>query len=157
MTLPRTFLSSKTTRKPCFITLSCSKKGDLSNMVNAKEKGKRGERMWVSVLRFFGFKAKRTGFHQSQQGSDAPDVTCPDTSPIHWEVKNTKLCKIKDWMSQAEGDCKPWEIPVIVWRNEARWVAILPDAEDFLEILQKSDLKDLEEQRQINNKPKKNI
>ena len=124
-------------------------------MVNAKEKGKRGESMWVKTLRFFGWEAKRTGFHQSQMGCESPDVTCEALSPIRFEVKNTKLCKIKDWMSQAEGDCKPWEIPVIVWRHEARWVAILPDAEDFLEILQKTDLKDLEEQRQINNKQKK--
>ena len=124
-------------------------------MVNAKDKGKRGERMWVSVLRFFGWEAKRTGFHQSQMGCESPDVTCEALSPIRFEVKNTKLCKIKDWMSQAEGDCKPWEIPVIVWRHEARWVAILPNAEDFLEVLQKADLKDLEEQRQINSKPKK--
>lgn len=121
-------------------------------MVNAKDKGKRGERMWVAVLRFFGFAATRTGFHQSQQGCDAPDVTCPDTSPIHWEVKNAKIAKLRDWMAQAMGDAKEWEIPVVVWRIFGRWVAIFPNAEDLLQILQHADLKSLEEQRQLQQK-----
>lgn len=112
--------------------------------INSKDKGKRGERAWVSVLKDYGWTAKRTGHHQSQQGYDAPDVTCTDL-PIHWEVKRSEKCLIRDWMAQAAGDAKHAEIPVVVWkRNHSKWVAILP-AEMLLAILQTSDLKALEE------------
>lgn len=116
--------------------------------INAKEKGKRGERAWTKVLRDHGYEAKRTGFHQSQQGHDAPDVTC-EGLPIHWEVKNTEKCLILPWMAQSLGDAKDHEIPVVVWKkNHGKWLAILP-AEDLLKMIQSCDLKQLEELIQI--------
>tara|TARA_S200002703_G_scaffold21157_1_gene17672 strand:+ start:4216 stop:4584 length:369 start_codon:yes stop_codon:yes gene_type:complete len=120
--------------------------------MNSKDKGKRGERMWVKVLQFFGYTAKRTGFHQSQQGHDAPDVTCHDL-PVHWEVKNTEKALIRDWLAQSEGDAKDYEIPCVVWKkNHGKWIAIL-QAEHLLTIFQCCDIKALEEQiQQTNNK-----
>ena len=117
-------------------------------MINSKRKGASGERAWVQVLQEHGYTAKRTGFHQSQQGHDAPDVTCHDL-PIHWEVKNTERCQIRDWLSQAAGDCKEYQIPVITWKsNNREWVAILT-AKDLLKIIQTCDLKALEEAIQL--------
>jgi hypothetical protein len=122
--------------------------------MNSKDKGKRGERMWVSVLKFFGFDAKRTGFHQSQQGHDAPDVTCHDL-PVHWEVKNTEKALLRDWLAQAQGDAKPYQIPCVVWkRNHGKWIAIL-QAEHLLTIFQCCDVKALEEQIQTKKKVEK--
>lgn len=113
-------------------------------MTNSKEKGKRGERAWTKVLLQHGWTARRTGFHQSQQGHDSPDVTCPDL-PVHWEVKNAEKALIRDWLAQAKGDCKHGQIPVVAWkRNNAPWVAMLP-AHDLLTIFQCCDLRALEE------------
>lgn len=113
-------------------------------MINSKRKGAAGERAWVQVLQEHGYTAKRTGFHQSQQGHDAPDVTCHDL-PIHWEVKNTEKCQIRDWLSQAAGDCKEYQIPVITWKsNNREWIAILT-AKDLLKLIQTCDIKALEE------------
>lgn len=112
--------------------------------INAKEKGKRGEREWTKVLLEAGYDARRTGFHQSQQGHDAPDVTCKEI-PIHWEVKNTEKCLILPWMAQSIGDAKDHEIPCVVWKkNQGRWIAILP-AKDLMKMIQCCDLKALEE------------
>ena len=112
--------------------------------LNSKEKGKRGERAWTKILKAYGYEAKRTGFHQSQQGHDSPDVTCPDL-PVHWEVKNSEQCLIRDWIAQASGDARSYEIPVVTWKSNRRpWIAILK-AEDLLTMLQCCDVKALEE------------
>ena len=120
--------------------------------MNSKDKGKRGERLWVAALSFFGFRATRTGHHQSQSGCESPDVTCSATSPIHWEVKFSKTARLGDWMAQAKGDAKDWQGPVVVWRNKGKWVAIFPDAENLLELLQHADLRAFEEQKQLEQK-----
>lgn len=112
--------------------------------INSKNKGKVGERQWTKKLRDAGWDAKRTGFHQSQQGHDAPDVTCA-ALPFHWEVKNCETSQIRKWISQSVGDAKPYEIPTVVWKSNHRpWLAILK-ADDLLTILQCCDLKALEE------------
>lgn len=122
--------------------------------INSKQKGARGERAWVSILKYFGFDARRTGFHQSQQNHDSPDVSCKDL-PVHWEVKNTEKALIRDWIAQAAGDARDTEIPVVVWKkNHGKWIAIL-QAEDLLRIFQCADIKALEEWIQINKQKDK--
>lgn len=116
--------------------------------INSKTKGKVGERAWVKILIDHGWAAKRTGFHQSQQGHDAPDVTCLDL-PVHWEVKNQETSQPRKWMEQSIKDAKPYEVPTVVWKaNRKPWLAILR-AEDFLTIIQHTDLKALEESLQV--------
>lgn len=122
-------------------------------MTNARQKGARGERAWVKKLAEFGYESKRTGFHQSQQGCDSPDVTC-DALPIHWEVKNCERALIRDWLAQAVGDSKVYELPVVSWKaNHQPWVSFLK-SDDLLLLLQCCDLQQLEEllqQRENNN------
>lgn len=112
--------------------------------IKSKNKGKVGERAWTKLLLDRGWQAKRTGFHQSQQGHDAPDVTCPEL-PVHWEVKNQETSQPRKWMDQSIKDAKAYEVPAVVWKaNRKPWLAILK-ADDFLTILQCCDLKALEE------------
>jgi len=116
--------------------------------INSRAKGKSGERAWTKVLLEAGYDARRTGFHQSQQGHDAPDVTCKEI-PIHWEVKRTEKCLILPWMAQSIGDAKDHEIPCVVWKkSHGQWLAIMP-AKDLIKMVQCCDLKALEELIQL--------
>lgn len=59
----------------------------------SRDKGKRGEREWVRLLRRYGFCAQRTGYMQSRGSDDAPDVT---QSFAVAEVKLRKGLSISD-------------------------------------------------------------
>lgn len=54
--------------------------------VNSRQKGKRGEREAVRLLRSFGFAARRTAQNCGKSG-DAADVVCDDLPGVHFEVK----------------------------------------------------------------------
>lgn len=121
--------------------------------INSKDKGKRGERAWKEMLEKYGWEARRTGFHQSQQGHDAPDVTC-EALPAHWEVKSAKKCLIGPWMDQAANDAKPYQMPIVAWKPDRKdWVVML-NAEYLLILFQNADLKAVEERLQINKNNK---
>ncbi len=117
--------------------------------INARNKGKRGEREFRDVLRAAGYcKARRGQQFSGEQGN--PDVVCPELPGIHWEVKRCQVTKIHDWMKQAEMDA--WQTadldalvgcvkaPVVAHkRNGERWLATL-NLNDLLEIIRRSDL-----------------
>jgi len=113
-------------------------------MVNSRQKGARTERALASLIKEFGWIARRTGFYQSQAGHDAADVECKDL-PIHWESKGAERLQIRDWLAQACGDCRDDQMPVIAWKSKNRpWVGIMI-LEDLLTILQHTDLEALRE------------
>ena len=108
----------------------------------SREKGKRGERQWRDKLRDFGFgKSFRSQQFsgKSPDGSSA-DVQCPELPAIHWEVKNVERLNIWDAIKQALFDKAAGKIPVVAHtKNNYGWLCTLP-AEDFLNILRRSDL-----------------
>ena len=105
--------------------------------MNSNQKGKRGEREWRDQLREVGFQARRG--QQYHGGGDSPDVVCPNLPSIHWEVKRVESGNPYGWLVQASTDAGK-KIPVVAHkRNNRPWLCIL-SAEDFLDILRRSDL-----------------
>ena len=108
--------------------------------VNSNQKGKRGEREVVELLRRCGFEARRG--QQFKGTPDSPDVEhnlrglglFQDIN-LHIEVKRTEALSIYKVMEQAEADAGDDDMPVIFHkRNNKPWVVCLL-AEDFLDIM----------------------
>lgn len=88
----------------------------------SREKGKRGEREIASLLREYGYDARRGV--QYKGGQDSPDVIgLPGT---HIEVKRTERLNLYDALSQSKADAGD-DMPIVVHRkNNAEWVVIQP-------------------------------
>ena len=88
--------------------------------MNARNKGKVGEREFASLLREHGFDARRG--QQFSGSPDSPDVVSEALAWLHVEVKRVQNLNLTDACVQAEGDCggKPWI--VAHRRNHAPWL-----------------------------------
>ena len=88
----------------------------------SREKGKRGEREIASILREYGYDARRGV--QYKGGQDSPDVIgLPGT---HIEVKRTERLNLYDALSQSKADAGD-DMPIVLHRkNNAEWVVIQP-------------------------------
>lgn len=100
-------------------------------MVNAKQKGSRGERGLAEWLRECGCpSARRTQQYCGTEGTS--DVTVEELPEWHIEHKATKVAKIAPsmlakWFSQVRTDCPAGKLPVIInTPNGRERVAILP-------------------------------
>lgn len=100
-------------------------------MVNAKQKGSRGEREFAEWLRENGCaSARRTQQYCGTEGTS--DITVQELSEWHIEHKATKSAKIapsmlKAWFKQVRTDCPADKLPVIINTPNGRGrVAILP-------------------------------
>ena len=108
----------------------------------SRDKGKRGERQWRDKLREFGFlKAYRSQqFSGKAPDGSSADVQCPELPSIHWEVKNVERLNLWAAMAQVLADRPVGKIPVVAHtKNNHGFLVTLP-AEDFLNILRRSDL-----------------
>lgn len=98
-------------------------------MVNSRDKGKRGERLFAEALRLLGFSARRGV--QFSGSPDSPDVVT-NIEGVHFEVKHVEALNIWGALSQAEKDAGG-AIPVVAFkRNRTPWYLALP-LEDLLE------------------------
>ena len=105
----------------------------------SRNKGKTGEREIASILREYGYDARRGV--QYHGGADSPDVV--GLPGIHIEVKRTERLSLYDAMAQAIHDCGT-NIPVVMHRkNNCEWVAIMR-LPDFMEIYNGTELPDKE-------------
>lgn len=88
----------------------------------SREKGKRGEREIASLLREYGYDARRGV--QYKGGQDSPDVIgLPGT---HIEVKRTERLNLYDALSQSKADAGD-DMPIVIHRkNNSEWVVIQP-------------------------------
>ena len=88
----------------------------------SREKGKRGEREVASILREYGYDARRGV--QYKGGQDSPDVIgLPGT---HIEVKRTERLNLYDALSQSKADAGD-DMPIVLHRkNNSEWVVIQP-------------------------------
>jgi hypothetical protein len=106
--------------------------------MNSRNKGKVGERAWRDWLREQGYlKAYRGAQYCGLRGN--PDVVCPETPLIHYEVKRGERLDVYGAVQQATRDCGS-KYPVVAWRRNGHdWLAVMP-AETFARLLRGSDL-----------------
>jgi len=102
--------------------------GDMS-MINSREKGKRGERDVVKVLRSHGYSEARRGV-QYHGGPDSPDVV--GVPGYHFEVKWTKRTDMYGWIAQAKKDCGG-NVPIVVHKKDGEEWLVIMTLEDFLD------------------------
>lgn len=104
-------------------------------LVNSREKGKRGERMFARFLRRLGFRDAKRGI-QYQGGPESPDVQCPSLGYLHFEVKFTESFRLHDALEQAQHDAGGDDTPVVAYKKKRKkWVAVL-DMEDFIRLIE---------------------
>jgi hypothetical protein len=99
--------------------------------IDSRAKGKRGELQVVATFNRGGFNCWRTpnsgAFHHSP--GDIRGIP-----GLHVECKDQKVLRIKEWIAQAEKDCEPGNIPVLVYKTApGRWQVSM-DLEDFVPV-----------------------
>jgi hypothetical protein len=100
--------------------------------VNARTKGKVGEREWRDVLKSKGYRARRG--QQFSGGPESPDVVC-ESLPFHWEVKRVENLNIHQAYAQSRADSGKGQTPVVAHRrNKGEWMITL-SADDFLALV----------------------
>lgn len=117
-------------------------------MVNACQKGKRGEREFAKWLREnLGVQARRG--RQFSGSPESPDVVGLDG--VHFEVKRTECLNLWNAMEQAKRDCGA-NIPVVACkRNRSKWMLTI-EAEKLMALIaavsacQDQDLEPIESQ-----------
>ena len=100
--------------------------------MNSRDKGKRGEREFASLLREHGFDARRG--QQFAGGADSPDVVSEILDWLHFEVKRCERVDLRSWCAQAEGDSggKYWAVE-LRWNN-GPWLTVIL-SEFFFELI----------------------
>ena len=95
----------------------------------SRDKGKRGEREIASILRSYGYDARRGV--QYHGGQDSPDVV--GLPGIHIEVKRVERLSLYDAMAQSRADSGA-DMPIVMHRrNDSKWLVIQP-LEDWIEL-----------------------
>lgn len=98
--------------------------------INSKRKGKNGELEIASILKAYGYDAKRSVQYCGING-DADVVGLPYT---HIEVKRVERLNIEDAMSQSKRDAKEGETPTVFHRkNHCEWLVTMR-LEDFMKM-----------------------
>lgn len=104
---------------------------------NSTDKGKRGERAWVNLLKHYGITAKRTGQIQARDGREAPDVTHVLGMA---EVKRRKqlpiseLYKALEQVRSAYGKHHHNTVPYVAARKDRHDWFVMLAPEDFLRL-----------------------
>ena len=106
--------------------------------INSRDKGKRGERMWLDVCRANGFdKVRRTVQYCGNTG-DASD--CIGLPNIHQEVKFVENLNVRKAYEQAMHDAKKsGNLPIVAWKkNNQPWLVTM-SADDWFKIYRESE------------------
>lgn len=98
----------------------------------SRDKGARYERELASVLKEYGFDARRTAQHCGKSG-DAADVIGLDG--IHIEAKHQERIQIYDWMAQAQRDSTgTGNKPAVFFRKNHAETLVCMKLSDWIEI-----------------------
>lgn len=90
--------------------------------MNAREKGKRGERELAKVLTEYGFSCRRGQQYCGANG----DADVVGLDGIHIECKRVEQLNIHKAMEQAKRDARENEAPVVMHRkNGTEWLATM--------------------------------
>ena len=105
-----------------------------------REKGKRGEREVVALIRNHGFEARRGQQHRG--GGDSPDII-HNISNAHVEVKFREQFSLYPALEKAddEADCMTGRaanlLPVVFHRRKTKpWVVVMY-ADDYLSLIER--------------------
>jgi Holliday junction resolvase len=91
--------------------------------INSRTKGKRAELEIASILRGYGYEARRTAQYCGNTG-EASDVVGVDG--LHIEVKRREQFSDEPSLQQAERDARKGEIPVVFYRrSREKWKATM--------------------------------
>jgi hypothetical protein len=97
--------------------------------MNSRAKGKRAELEVVKLWTAGGFDCWRTpnsgAFHHAR--GDINGVP-----GLHQEVKRREQVRMLDWIEQAEKDCPPHDIPVVIWRTSRNPWRVDLDLDEFI-------------------------
>ena len=104
---------------PAYKVSTASKRGRSS-----RNKGKRGEREAAKALaKVLGCTARRG--QQFAGGTDSPDLIT-SIAGVHFEVKRTESLSLYKAIDQAQTDCKPDDVPVVLHRrNHQPWLVVV--------------------------------
>lgn len=98
--------------------------------MNSRQKGARGERELVAVLREHGFDSRR-GQQYSGANGDADVIGLPG---IHIECKRVERLNIYEAMQQAGRDSRDGEVPAVFHRkNREEWLVTM-SFEDWIKL-----------------------
>jgi Holliday junction resolvase len=101
-------------------------------MINSRQKGKRGERLWRDMLRAEGFTARRG--QQYAGGIESPDVVCEELSNLHQEVKFVENLNLDKAYEQAMRDSGAKHFIVAHKKSNKDWKVTM-SADLFFKIL----------------------
>lgn len=95
-------------------------------------KGNRAEREIVNQLHAHGWTTARRNWQSGGQGGG--DIIGGPES-VHIEVKHRERAAIWEWIAQAEAECRPTDVPAVIFRrNHSGWYAAIP-ADEFFELV----------------------
>jgi hypothetical protein len=97
-------------------------------MVNSREKGARFERSLASILKDYGFDARR-GQQYCGANGDADVVGLPG---IHIEAKHQERMQLYDWMSQARHDAREGELPAVFHKKNNCKILVTMELDDWM-------------------------
>lgn len=127
--------NSTKTDPPTYKVSSASKRGRSS-----RNKGKRGEREAAKALqKVLGSEIEARRGIQFAGGPDSPDIVT-NIEGIHFEVKRTESLSLYKAIDQAQNDCKPDQVPVVLHRrNHQPWLIVfeLDRLPEFVEAIGK--------------------
>jgi Holliday junction resolvase len=101
-------------------------------MINSRQKGKRGERLWRDELRAQGFTARRG--QQYAGGIESPDVICEELDNLHMEVKFVENLSLDKAFDQAYRDSGGKQFIVAHKKSNKDWKVTM-SADLFFKLL----------------------
>jgi hypothetical protein len=100
--------------------------------INSKEKGKRFEHELASLLREYGYEARRTAQYCGKSEDSADVVGLPF---IHIEAKHQEKMCLRDWMDQAKRDSAgTGKIPAVFHKQNRCSILVTLNFDDFMTI-----------------------
>lgn len=102
--------------------------------VNSRQKGARFERTLASLLREYGYDARRTAQYCGKTG-DASDVI--GLPGIHIEAKHAEQMRLYDWLAQARRDAAAnggASLPAVFHKKNNADVIVSMTLEDWMTI-----------------------
>jgi len=111
-------------------------------MINSKQKGNRAEREVAKIIN----KTLNTNIKRTPQsgGMDFKgDLIDTNSNSIahqfSWEIKDRKQLRINDWWKQTTNDCPANKIPVLVFKLNGHFFAMIR-LEDLLGLLKEKEV-----------------
>lgn len=100
--------------------------------VNSKQKGARFERQLASILREYGYEARRTAQYCGNTGDASDLVGLPG---IHIEAKHQERMQLYDWMSQAKRDSAGTNtLPTVFHKKNNASILVTMELGDWIQL-----------------------